>query len=75
MADNKKIEQVINGYKEVVSKLESVKDGTEAEQNMMMKAASNNYCCGSCIAVSNICTPDATPNKCQGGCTAISFAF
>lgn len=75
MADNKKLEQLINGYKDTITKLESVKNGTAEEQNQVMKDAASGYCCGSCIAVSNICTPDATPNKCEGGCTAVSFAF
>ncbi len=36
-------------------------------------AKSSGLCCGSCVAVSNICVPDSAPNKCNGGCTVTSF--
>lgn len=77
MADNKNIDQLIQGYREVLNSLEKVQSGTEEEQNKAMQdaLAFNGYCCGTCIAVSSICTPDTTPNKCKGGCTATSFAF
>lgn len=77
MADNKNINELIKGYRAVLGNLEGAQNGTDAEQNQAIKEALtfNGYCCGSCIAVSSICTPDATPNKCKGGCTATSFAF
>lgn len=78
MADNKKIDQMIEGYKEIVANLEAAKDGTPEEQHAAMTNTlrdSSGYCCGSCVAVSNFCVPDNTPNKCNGGCTVTSFAF
>lgn len=77
MAKNDKLEQLINGYQTIAENLKNAKNGTEEEQNQAIQEAISfsNYCCGSCIAVSNICTPDKTPNKCQGGCTAVSFVL
>ena len=78
MAENNNIEQLIKGYKEIVSNLEAAKDGTPEEQHAAITealSAASGYCCGTCVAVSSICTPDTTPNKCKGGCTATSFAF
>lgn len=78
MAENKNIDQMIRGYKEMVANLEAAKNGTPEEQHTAMTntlMASSRYCCGSCVAVSNFCVPDSTPNKCNGGCTVTSFAF
>ncbi len=77
MENNKKIDEMIKGYKEIINNLENAKGGTAEEKNQAIKESflPNGLCCGSCIAVSDICTPDATPNKCKGGCTATSFAF
>lgn len=78
MAENKKIDQMIEGYKEIVDNLEAAKDGTPEEQHAAMTntlKATSGFCCGSCVAVSDICVPDKTPNKCNGGCTVTSFAF
>ncbi|MBD5096555.1 MAG: hypothetical protein HDT40_06070 [Lachnospiraceae bacterium] len=77
MAENEKITQLIHSYKAAIDNLENAQNGTHEEQNNAIKDALsfNSYCCGSCIAVSNVCTPDKTPNKCQGGCTAVSFVL
>ncbi len=76
MAENKNLDEMINNYKNIIEKLEAVKDSGEEEQNNAIKDAMlSGYCCGSCVAISSICTPDSTPNKCKGGCTATSFAF
>ncbi len=77
MESDKKIEELIKALKEIVNNLEIAKDGTEEEKNLAIQRSflPNGLCCGSCVAVSTICTPDATPNKCKGGCTATSFAF
>ena len=78
MAENKELNQMIEGYKEMVANLEAAKDGTPQEQHVAMTntlKASSSYCCGSCVAVSDVCVPDKTPNKCKGGCTVTSFAF
>lgn len=78
MAENKNLNQMIEGYKEMLANLEAAKDGTPEEQHTAMTntlKAFNGFCCGSCVAVSNFCVPDNTPNKCKGGCTVTSFAF
>ena len=77
MAENRDINQLIQGYKAVLNGLEKAQGSTEEEQNKAMQEALavNGYCCGTCVAVSSICVPDATPNKCKGGCTVTSFAF
>lgn len=78
MGDEKNINDLIKGYKEILENLENAQNGTKEQQNKAIKESLNfngGYCCGSCIAISSICNPDATPNKCKGGCTATSFAF
>lgn len=77
MEDNqKKIDELIKAYKQTIDQLEEVKGKSDEEINNTLKAAvTSGMCCGSCVAVSNICVPDATPSKCLGGCTVTSMLF